>query len=221
MTSPAFKLTWPKSGFKPTMGGVLQAAKIATTDGMRFTTDDLKHTIRRQIEAAGMGTRLANTVRGVAYPKGVKKSLNAAGTVFFKAPHIIRTFEEGAVIRPKNGPMLAIPLPECPKGPRGRRMSPADAEARFGEARAYQTPSGKVVLSFFVVAAKSQRRPGWRKPTASRAKQGRQGAWVPFYVLIRVARLPKKLDLAGALAEAGARLKTNIAAAWPHEVDEL
>ncbi len=219
MTSPAFKLTWPKGGFKPKISAAGRAAAIATTDGVRFTTDDLKHTIRRQIEAVGMGTRLANTMRGVAYPKGAKKSLNAAGSVFSKAPHIIRTFEDGAVIRPKSGPMLAIPLPECPKGPRGRLLKPSEAEAKFGEGDAYQTKSGVVLLSFFVAGAASGK--GWRKATMGRAKQGRQGAWVPFYVLIRVARLPKKLDLAGALAEAGARLKTNIAAAWPHEVDEL
>lgn len=214
------KVTWPKGGFRPKMGAALTAAKIAATKGVRLTGESLKSGIRSQVTAAGLGTRVANTVRSVSYPKGGKTSLRPAATVFFKAPHIIRAFSEGAVIHPTGGRrMLAIPTADCPRGPRNRRLRPAEAEARFGEGDAYRTPGGTVLLSFFVVGAKSGK--GWRKATVGRAKKGREGAWIPFYTLIPMARLPRRIDLEGALARAGADLPANIAAAWPREVQEL
>lgn len=211
-----------KDSFKKKMGAAATAARIAATKGMRLTEGELKGTVRSQILAGGLGDRVAKSVRSVTYPKGAKTSLHPAATVFFKAPHIIRAFDEGSLIRPRNGSrMLAIPTPECPKGPRGRALRPDEAESRYGEGHAYQAASGVVVLEFFVTQALSTKRPGYRRATIGRARKGREGAWVAFYFLIQSARLPKKLDLTGALARAGIRLTQNIAAAWPHEVEEL
>ena len=59
------------------------------------------------------------------------------------------------------------------------------------------------------------KRGGYRK-AGKRASQ-----LVLFYALVRQARMPKRLDLAGALRTAGSRLNTNIAASWPRDIEAL
>ena len=49
----------------------------------------------------------------------------------------------------------------------------------------------------------------------------RAAQWVAMFILVRQARLPKRLDLAGALRTAGSRLNTNIAASWPRDIEAL
>lgn len=227
--SLSLSVTWPKGGFKRKMGAALTAARIAAKGGVKVTTEGLKNAVRAQINAAGFKKRegkstqsLEKTVRSAVYPKGAKASLNAAGTVFFKAPHIIQGFAEGATIRPRNGSrMLAIPTPECPRGPRNRALKPEEAIARYGKPSIFKTPAGRTAMAFELIRALSRKRPGERRATAGRRAQGRKVRLVICYWLVPMVRLPRKLDLGAALAAAGAQLNANIAAAWPRDVEEL
>lgn len=90
----------------------------AVTLGITAATNGLKSSMREQVRSAGMSSRMANTWRGVVYPKG-KKSISAAGQVYSNAEKIMLGFEYGSLIRGKNGLWLAIP-----KKARGKRMTP-------------------------------------------------------------------------------------------------
>ena len=100
-----------------------RSAERAVTAGVRQATDGLKGELRRQITGAGLGSRLANTWRGEVYLEG-RPSVAAAGSVWSKAPGLVRLYAEGAIIRSKQGLFLAIPTP---------------AAGRYGDARQCQT----------------------------------------------------------------------------------
>src|SRR5690606_38904224 len=66
----------------------VKAGERAVTTSIRGAGDGLKIAWRRQITGAGLGQRLANTIRSASYPKG-RHSLNAAALVWSKAPVIV------------------------------------------------------------------------------------------------------------------------------------
>ncbi len=110
----------------------LAAAEHAVTAGIREATLGLKTELRRQITGAGLGSRLANTWRGEVYPKG-QPSIAAAGHVWSKAPRLVRLYDEGAVIRSRNGLFLAIPTPAAGRYGDGRqRITPGAWERIHG-----------------------------------------------------------------------------------------
>ena len=96
----------------------------AVTNGIKQATNGLKNSMRSQIKSAGLSNRLANTWRGDVYPKS-KASINAAGQVYTKAPHIMEGFEYGSFIRSQNGFWLAVPTDAIPKRAKGKRITPA------------------------------------------------------------------------------------------------
>lgn len=106
------------------------AAK-AVTLGITAATNGLKSSLRGQVRSSGMSSRLANSWRGVVYPKG-KKSISAAGLVYSNAEKIMLGFEYGSLIRGKNGLWLAIPTEAIPKRARGKRMTPGLYEQMKG-----------------------------------------------------------------------------------------
>ncbi|MFV0626606.1 MAG: DUF6441 family protein [Alphaproteobacteria bacterium] len=95
----------------------------AVTKGISSATDGLKSSMRTQVKSAGLSPRLANTWRGVIYPKS-KKSISAAGVVYSNAQKIMEGFEYQTVIRGKSGFWLAIPTSTTPKRIRGKKMTP-------------------------------------------------------------------------------------------------
>lgn len=209
----------PSGSFKKSIMAAAKAAEIAATKGMRTTAADLKGAVRSEIVSAGLGRKLANSVRSIDYPKS-GTSLNPAGVVVSKAPHILDAYENGVTIGPKRSRYLAIPTPDAPKGRGGRKLKVREAIERFGEARVIKDPtSGRLCLVFFTIAALSGK--GQRRATAGRLKQGRRRAAKIFFFLIPAVRLPKKLDVAAALHRTAARLKPNIAAAWPTTLEAL
>lgn len=216
--------------FRAEMRKAALAPRIAATKGMRLTGEGLKRAIREQVTGAGLGQRVAKTVREVTYPKGATGSLRPASTVFFKAPHIIRAFEDGATIRPVGGAAyLAIPTKECPYGRGGGHIRPKEAIRRFREFRYQRAESGALLMLFKV--AYSQDKLNWKRATRARNRNQRRRSgllvkpraaqWVAMFILVRQARLPKRLDLAGALRTAGSRLNANIAASWPRDIEAL
>lgn len=168
----------------------------ALTTSMREATIETKQAWRNQITAAGLGGRLANTIRSEVYPKG-RNALNPAGYLYTKAPKIIAAFATGATIRPVNGAKyLWIPTKNVPRKPgRGRgRMSPEEVELHFNaEFRIVKGDAGELLALLPVVGARSGR--GHRQATKGRLAQGRKTKDVLMFTLRRTVRLRKRLDL--------------------------
>ena len=133
----------------------------AVTLGIRTATDGLKASMRGQVKAAGLSNRLANTWRGVVYPKG-KQSIKAAGEVYSNAEKIMASFEYQTTIRSATGTWLAIPTPAIPKRAMGKKITPALYERMKGvklqfvyRSRAcsllVHSQKKKTVIAFFLV----------------------------------------------------------------------
>ena len=113
------------------MAAEIAAGERAVTAAVREAGAGLKLGWRGQITGAGLGTRLANSIRSEVFPKaGV--SLNAAAVVWSKAPVIVGAHDAGPLIRAKNGLWLAIPTPAAGKALGGRRITPAAWERKTG-----------------------------------------------------------------------------------------
>ena len=70
-----------------------RAGEKAVSAAMREAGISLKVAWRAQITGAGLGSRLARTIRSAQYPKG-RPSLNAAALVWSKAPVIVGAAED-------------------------------------------------------------------------------------------------------------------------------
>lgn len=103
----------------------------AVSRGIGVATNGLKNSMRGQAKSAGLSSRLANTWRGVVYPKG-KSSIKAAGEVYSNSEKIMAGFEYQTVIRGKSGFWLAIPTEATPKKALGKKITPALYERMKG-----------------------------------------------------------------------------------------
>jgi len=171
----------------------------AVTAGVKDAGRGLKGGLRKQIIAAGLGPRLARTWREKTYPRG-KPSMRAATLVWSKAPQIIRTFDEGAVIRSQSGLWLAIPTQQAPKrGVGGKRINPGNfPEHRFGKLRFVFRKKGPSLLVVDGVRIHKSGRTGRRAKGGAFTKTGRmkQGmATVVMFIMVPQVRLKKRLDV--------------------------
>jgi hypothetical protein len=175
--------------------GTLMAAEIlagekAVTTAMRVAGNTLKSDWRAQTTKAGLGRRLANTIKSQSYPKA-GESLNAAALVWSKAPQIIGAHDTGPLIRSKSGFWLAIPTPAAGKGARGKALTPGEWEQRRGlRLRFVYRRTGPSLL---VADGRLNSR---GLGVASRSKTGRGRSTVPIFLLVPQVKLPKRLDLA-------------------------
>lgn len=192
------------------------AMKRAVTDGMRVTGMGLKDMLRGQLRDAGMGERIGKTIRDKTFPEGAKKSLNAAGTVWSKAPQVIRAFDEGVEITAQGGKYLAIPLPQAGRARGGRRMKPQQAIDKYGKPRAVPLRDGKGFVWLFRVAH-NIKRTGWAKRTKRRIARGDDAGWIAMFVLVPRVRLRKRIAVEIAVGAAMLALPGNIAARWPKD----
>lgn len=194
------------------------AGERAVTGSMRRAQKDLVAAWRGQVVQAGLGRRLANSIRGATYPKGTD-SMNAAALVYTKAPKIIGAFEAGPVIRSQSGLWLAIPLPAAGHGRYGRKMTPATWERRHGIPLRFVYRRGKNPL---LVAEDARLSTGKRRAGEARRKRGRRrkdgiltgATTVPVFVLVRQAKLRKRLDLGRDIDAVAARITVDIVRAW-------
>ena len=76
------------------MAAEVAAGERAVTAAMREAGTGLKSAWRLQITGAGLGRRLANSIRSQTYPKAAE-SLNAAAFVWSKAPVIVGAHDTG------------------------------------------------------------------------------------------------------------------------------
>jgi len=176
--------------------GVAEAAKLVQAD------------FRSQIDAAGLGRKLAGTIRTQTYPRG-GVSPNAAALVWSKAPEIVGAHERGALIRSQNGFFLAIPTPAAGRGSRGSRMTPGEWEARRGiRLRLVYRENAPSLL-----VADGARVNARGLGVASRSKTGRGVATVPIFILLPQVRLRKRIDLQRSAREGALALPGRIRAA--------
>ena len=172
------------------MAAEIKAGERAVTTATREAGSNLKTAWRGQITGAGLGQRLANTIRSEQFPKG-RPSLSAAALVWSKAPVIIGAHDAGPLIRSKNGFWLAIPTPAAGKSARGGRITPGEWERRSGQRLrfVYRRTGPSLLVAEGRLNARG-------RAVASRSKTGRGVTTVPIFLLVPQVKLPKRLDLA-------------------------
>ncbi len=170
----------------------------AVTAGVKEAGRGLKVDLRKQVVSAGLGVRLSRTWRERTYPN---KGHDAASLVWSKTPRIIRTFDEGAVIKSKSGLWLAIPMPSAPKrGVGGKRINPSNfPEHRFGPLRfVYRRGRPSLLVVDGVRVNARTGRVGRRAKGGAFTKTGRmkQGmATAVMFIMVPQVRLKKRLDV--------------------------
>jgi hypothetical protein len=172
------------------MAAEIRAGEKAVSAAMREAGTGLKSDWRAQITGAGLGRRLANSIRLATYPKA-GNSLNAAALVWSNAPVIIGAHDTGPLIRSKNGFWLAIPTPAAGKSSKGGRITPGEWERRTGlRLRFIYRRRGPSLL----VAEGRFNSKG--RAVASKSKTGRGVTTVPIFLLVPQVKLQRRLDLA-------------------------
>jgi hypothetical protein len=175
----------------------VKAAEEAVTAGVGEAAEGLKTELRTQITSAGLGPRLARTWRSETYPKG-QDSISAAGLVWSKAPGIIRVYENGAVIRSRNGFYLAIPTAAAGRfGDGGRKITPGGWERRIGQRlRFVYRRNAASLLVADNMRARTGKRGGYSRASAAALRSGRGLVTVPIFVLVPQVTVRKRLDVA-------------------------
>ena len=190
------------------MAAEIKAGEQAVSSAMRAAGRDLKVAWRGQITQAGLGRRLANTIRSESYPK-TGESLNAAALVWSKAPEIIGAHDRGALIRSREGMWLAIPMAAAGRGHKGGRITPAEWERRRGlRLRFVYRRRG---ASLLVADGRLNSR---GLGVASRSKTGRGRATVPIFLLVPQVKLAKRLDLARDVERIEIQLPRGVVTSW-------
>lgn len=203
------KLDIPGASLAQMMAAEIAAGEKAVTAAMREAGDDLKTAWRRQITGAGLGRRLANTIRSETYPKG-RKSLAAAALVWSKAPVIVGAHDTGPLIRSRGGFWLVIPLPAAGRGLRGGKITPGEWERRRGlRLRFVYRRSGPSLL-----VADTARLDKRGRAVRSRSRTGRNQVSAPIFLLVPQVKLPKRLDLDRDAARAHDAVPGRIVANW-------
>ena len=176
-------------GIVAMMAAEVAAGERAVTAAMREAGTGLKSAWRTQITGAGLGRRLANSIRNQNFPRS-GESLDAAALVWSKAPVIISAHDTGPLIRSRDGFWLAIPTPAAGKSRKGGRITPLEWERRTGlRLRFVYRRRGPSLL----VAEGRLNTKG--RAVASRSKTGRGVATVPIFLLVPQVKLPKRLNL--------------------------
>jgi len=190
------------------MAAEVAAGEHAVSAAMREAGTELKTAWRGQITGAGLGRRLANSIRSQTYPK-VGDSLNAAALVWSKAPEIIGAHDTGPLIRSKNGFWLAIPTEAAGRGVRGGRITPGEWERRRGLRLrfVYRRTGPSLLVAEGRLNTKGQ-------AVVSRSKTGRGKVTAPIFLLVPQVRLPKRLDLARDAGRAVDSVPGLIVAKW-------
>jgi hypothetical protein len=172
------------------MAAEVVAGERAVTAAMREAGTGLKSDWRGQITGAGLGRRLANSIRNQNFPRS-GESLDAAALVWSKAPVIVGAHDTGPLIRSKDGFWLAIPTPAAGKSTRGGRITPGEWERRRGLRLrfVYRRTGPSLLVAEGRLNTKGQ-------AVVSRSKTGRGKVTAPIFLLVPQVKLPKRLDLA-------------------------
>lgn len=204
-------------------GAEVQIAKSVTA-GMREVTDGLKQDLRADVVRAGLGQRLANTWRGQTFPK-TGESVEAAAYLSTNAPKLIDAFDRGVTIMVRNRKFLAIPTPDAGvrqvsvkrgAGSTGNVLTPAAWERETGvKLRFVPTKTGGVLVAdafYRRHAARYQGRKSFRAIKEAGPAQGR--SFVVIFVLVKQAKLRKRLDVETIAKAWAERVPGAIASKW-------
>jgi hypothetical protein len=196
----------------------LAAAENAVTAGVWAAAAGLKDRWRGQITGAGLGPRLARTIRHRDFPAR-EPSLRAASLVYSRAATIVHAFDHGVTIRSKHGFFLVIPTAAAGvRGPGGKRITPGAWEMRTGlRLRFVYRRRGPSLL-----VADDARLTRAGLAQAKRGRRRRDGILtgaqtVPIFLLVPQVSLQKRLDLDRDARWAEAALPGLIAARWPDD----
>ncbi len=190
------------------MAAEVAAGERAVTAAMREAGTGLKTAWRGQITGAGLGPRLANSIRSQNFPRS-GESLDAAALVWSKAPVIIGAHDTGPLIRSKDGFWLAIPLPAAGQGAARR----SDHARRMGATTGlrlrfvYRRTGPSLLVAEGRLNTKGQ-------AVVSRSKTGRGKVTAPIFLLVPQVKLPKRLDLARDAERAHETVPGLIVANW-------
>ncbi|MDN5786913.1 DUF6441 family protein [Pseudorhodobacter sp.] len=200
------------------MKGQIDVGARAVTAGVAGATLDLKTAWRGQITSAGLGNKLAGSIRSQVFPKG-KASPNAAGLVWSKAPKLISAHNTGPLIRSSDGFWLAIPLPAAGKGARGAKITPLQWERRTGKRLRFVFRKGNTALLVADDSRENKRRLAVNKG-GKRRKDGilTGAATIPIFVLVPQVKLRKRLDLDAVARSQAAGLPARIRSAWKRQM---
>jgi len=191
------------------MAAEVKAGQKAVSTTMAEAGASLKSAWRVQITGAGLGQRLANTIRSQTWPKG-RNSLDAAALVWSNAPVIIGAHDTGPLIRSGNGFWLAIPLPAAGKALGGKRITPGMWEQKTGlRLRFVYRRRGPSLLVADAVRLNTR-----GQAAVSKSKTGRGQVTAPIFLLVRQVKLPKRLDLARDAERAQAAIPGSIVRNW-------
>lgn len=193
-----------------------QRGRRAVSGGMKAAATGLKAEWRRQVEAGGLGSRLARTIRSQVFPR--QPSSNAAALVWTRAPALIDAFDRGALIRSQDGFFLAIPTAAA--GTRGlgrKRITPGGWEARTGMRLRFIYRANAPSLLVADEARLTTRGLATMNRRRARKSDGiRTGSvTVPIFILLPQVRLRKRLDLAPAAERWASRVPGLIVSNWP------
>jgi len=189
--------------------GEILAGERAVTAAMREAGANLKADWRGQITGAGLGQRLARTIRNKTYPER-GESLDAAAFIWSRAPKIIHAHDRGVLIHSKHGFYLAIPTEAAGKGRGGARLTPLEWERRRGlKLRFIYRRNGPSLL-----VAEKARINARGTAVASRSKTGRGQVTAPIFLLVPQVKLRKRLDLARDAEKVAGRLPGLIVEKW-------
>lgn len=203
-----------------------------TTASIRENAEEFKQDWRDQIEDAGLGPKLARTVRAQVYPQG-QDSVDAAALIWTKAPKIIDAFATGATIRPVGGARyLWIPTGETPKKRQGQALTPREVEARFGRKLVIVNPAHWRMRTTTTAFGKAEAFAGfdgltvrrssgrWRNASRNQMTKGHRSyrettrQFVVMFTLVRSVRMDKKLDLEALARAAEARQAELLSKHW-------
>jgi len=191
----------------------IRSAEKAVTAAVRLAGSGVKGGWRTQIVSAELGERLGRTIRDQYYPQR-GESIEAAALVYSKAPKIVGAFDQGVVIRSKDGFWLAIPTAAAGKGARGRRITPGEWERRTGRRLKFIYRRGRpgllVDTGEVLPRARVMKRDG-----TSRAARGFRNRSVVMFLLVPQVKLAKRLDLDAVADDWQDRLPALVVQNWP------
>ena len=185
--------------FEKGMRAEIGRIERAIPEGLRAAGGGLQGELRGQVTGAGLGQRLANTWRSRTY---INLKHNAAALVWSKAPHLIRLYDKGAIIRSRQGFYLAIPTPAAGRfGDRRQKITPGAWDWIHGmRLRFVYRRSGPSLLVAENVRLTARGRAaaniGRSKGAAYSRLSGR--TTVPLFILVPQVSVKKRLDVSRA-----------------------
>ena len=192
------------AGMPDSLGGKRMAIYVAELARGGMTPDWMPSAVPRCVPVE------AKTNQHGEWASKGRNSLDAAALVWSNAPVIIGAHDTGPLIRSTSGFWLAIPLPAAGKAMGGKRITPAMWEKKTGlRLRFVYRSRGPSLLVADAVRLNTR-----SQAAVSKSKTGRGQVTAPIFLLVRQAKLPKRLNLARDAERAQAAIPGSIVRNW-------